>query len=67
MERQKYFPWRMCMVMTPEKTASPWKARLQGMVGRQASLRGGVGYLYASVLPDLVANWGRTLIIRTVF
>ena len=61
MERQKCFPWRMCMVMTPEKTASPWKGRLQGHgwgIGQGVFLAGAFVYLYASVLPNLVADWG---------
>src|SRR5215831_496231 len=60
MERQKCFPWRICMVMTPEKTASPWKARLKVHkwgIGQGVILAGVFGYLYASVLPDLVADW----------
>ena len=49
------------MVMTPEKTASPWKARLKvhgWSIGQGVFLAGAFGYLYASVLPDLVADWG---------
>ena len=49
------------MVMIPEKTASPWKARLKvhgWSIGQGVFLAGVCGYLYASVLPDLVADWG---------
>ncbi len=49
------------MVMTPEKTASPWKGRLQGHgwgIGQGVFLAGAFVYLYASVLPNLVADWG---------
>jgi len=49
------------MVMTPEKTAAPWKARLKvhgWNIGQGIFLAGAFGYLYASVLPDLVADWG---------
>src|SRR5712691_7539174 len=60
MERQKCFPWRRCMVMTPEKTTSTWKARLRAHewgIGQGVLLAGAFGYLYASVLPALVADW----------
>ena len=49
------------MVMTPEKTTAPWKARLKvhgWRIGQGVFLAGAFGYLYASVLPDLVADWG---------
>ena len=49
------------MVMTPEKTASPWQARLKvygWSIGQGVFIAGAFGYLYASVLPDLVADWG---------
>ena len=48
------------MIKTPEKTVSPWKARLQvhgWRIGQGILLAGVFGYLYASVLPDLVADW----------
>src|SRR5438105_5784413 len=51
----------MSMIMTPEKAASSWKARLQMHgwdIGQGVFLAGALGYLYASVLPDLVADWG---------
>jgi exosortase len=47
--------------MTPEQTASPRKARLpvHGWgIGQGLCLAAAFGYLYASVLPDLVADWG---------
>jgi exosortase len=46
--------------MTPEKTASPWQARLKVHrwgIGQGIFLAGALGYLYASVLPDLVTDW----------
>jgi len=49
------------MVMTPEKTAAPWQMRLKvhgWSIGQGIFLVGAFGYLYASVLPDLVADWG---------
>jgi len=49
------------MVMTPEKIASPWKARLKVHwwgIGQGVFLAGAFGYLYASVLPGLVSDWG---------
>ena len=49
------------MVMTPEQTASPWQARLKvhrWSIGQGVFFAGAFGYLYASVLPDLVADWG---------
>jgi len=49
------------MVMTPEKTTAPWQARLQVHgwgIGQGVFLAGAFGYLYASVLPGLVADWG---------
>jgi Transmembrane exosortase (Exosortase_EpsH) len=48
------------MVMTPEKTASPWKARLKVHgwgIGQGVFLAGAFGYLFASILLDLVADW----------
>ena len=49
------------MVMTPEKTAPPWQTRLKvhgWSIGQGVCLTGAFGYLYASVLPALVADWG---------
>ena len=49
------------MVMTPEKTALPWQARLKvhgWSIGQGVCLAIAFGYLYASVLPNLVADWG---------
>src|SRR5438105_257381 len=51
----------MYMIITPEKTAEPWKARLQvhgWSIVHVVLLAGAFGYLYASVLPALVADWG---------
>jgi exosortase len=48
------------MVMIPEKTAEPWKARLKNYgwgIGQGLLIAAAFGYLYASVLPDLVADW----------
>src|SRR5438128_9601377 len=49
------------MVMIPGKTAELWKARLKHHgwgLGQGLLIAAAFGYLYASVLPDLVADWG---------
>src|SRR5881628_1379116 len=48
------------MLKTLEKTVAPSKARWQDhglRIGQGVLLMGAFGYLYASVLPDLVADW----------
>ncbi len=47
--------------MIPGKTAEPWKARLKHHgwgLGQGLLIAAAFGYLYASVLPALVADWG---------
>src|SRR5213595_837618 len=49
------------MVMIPGKTAELWKARLKHHgwgLGQGLLIAAAFGYLYASVLPALVADWG---------
>ena len=49
------------MLKTPERTVEPCKVRWQVHgrgIGQGVLLAGAFGYLYASVLPDLVADWG---------
>jgi exosortase len=46
--------------MIPEKTVEPWQARLKNHgwgIGQGLLIAAAFGYLYASVLPDLVADW----------